>query len=199
MSSCNLCVRVFVAVQASGWMRLLRGIGHVASIVHEISAVHGTGASSSSPRCMYLASLLTKSLPSHLILLTYTYLLMFKSTLHPSCQPPLEEKIIEDEKPSRKSPPDSDKSKGCDISLAMAPLPIPLPLGFGGKYPPHMHIRDSNLEWTYLQPKLINIKSLGWCKYWNIINVVFLFIFVCFFFFDLLLQNTYIINVFFIY
>lgn len=49
-------------------------------------------------------------------------------------QQPIEEKIIEDEKPSRKSPPDSDKSKDRDISLAMAPLPIPLPLGFGGKF-----------------------------------------------------------------
>ncbi|XP_055321973.1 protein unc-79 homolog isoform X3 [Sitodiplosis mosellana] len=47
-----------------------------------------------------------------------------------SPDPPIEE-VIEDEKPLRKSPPDSDKSRDRDISLSMAPLPIPLPLGFG--------------------------------------------------------------------
>ncbi|KAG4066741.1 hypothetical protein HA402_012808 [Bradysia odoriphaga] len=48
---------------------------------------------------------------------------------------PIEE-VFDDEKPVRKSPPESDKSKDRDCSLSMAPLPIPLgPLGFGGKMP----------------------------------------------------------------
>lgn len=45
------------------------------------------------------------------------------------------EDIIEEEKSSRKSPPESEKEKTRDVSLSMAPLPIPLgPLGgFAGK------------------------------------------------------------------
>lgn len=46
-------------------------------------------------------------------------------------QIPIED-IIEEEKSSRKSPPESDKEKSRerDVSLSMAPLPIPLgPLG----------------------------------------------------------------------
>lgn len=46
-------------------------------------------------------------------------------------QVPIED-IIEEEKSSRKSPPESDKEKtrDRDVSLSMAPLPIPLgPLG----------------------------------------------------------------------
>ncbi|XP_017872840.1 PREDICTED: uncharacterized protein LOC108620447, partial [Drosophila arizonae] len=40
------------------------------------------------------------------------------------------EDIIEEEKSSRKSPPESEKEKTRDVSLSMAPLPIPLgPLG----------------------------------------------------------------------
>lgn len=49
-------------------------------------------------------------------------------------QQPIEE-VFDDEKPVRKSPPESDKSKERerDVSLSMAPLPIPLgPLG--GKF-----------------------------------------------------------------
>lgn len=49
-------------------------------------------------------------------------------------QAPIEE-VFDDEKPIRKSPPESDKAKERDCSLSMAPLPIPLgPLGFGGKF-----------------------------------------------------------------
>lgn len=46
-------------------------------------------------------------------------------------QIPIED-IIEEEKSSRKSPPENDKEKNRerDVSLSMAPLPIPLgPLG----------------------------------------------------------------------
>lgn len=57
-------------------------------------------------------------------------------------QQPIEE-VFDDEKPVRKSPPESDKSKERerDVSLSMAPLPIPLgPLGFGGKFSMLFHI-----------------------------------------------------------
>ncbi|XP_058979217.1 protein unc-79 homolog isoform X2 [Musca domestica] len=62
-----------------------------------------------------------------------TKLVQFMAPLNPLRPPdvPIEE-IIEEEKSSRKSPPESDKEKTRerDVSLSMAPLPIPLgPLG----------------------------------------------------------------------
>ncbi|XP_036332910.1 protein unc-79 homolog isoform X2 [Rhagoletis pomonella] len=62
-----------------------------------------------------------------------TKLVQFMAPLNPVRPPdvPIED-IIEEEKSSRKSPPESDKEKSRDrdISLSMAPLPIPLgPLG----------------------------------------------------------------------
>ncbi|XP_064549249.1 protein unc-79 homolog isoform X2 [Drosophila montana] len=62
-----------------------------------------------------------------------TKLVEFMAPLHPVRPPdvPIED-IIEEEKSSRKSPPESDKEKSRDrdVSLSMAPLPIPLgPLG----------------------------------------------------------------------
>ncbi|XP_073838627.1 UNC-79 domain-containing protein isoform X8 [Musca autumnalis] len=62
-----------------------------------------------------------------------TKLVQFMAPLNPLRPPdvPIEE-IIEEEKSSRKSPPESDKDKtrDRDVSLSMAPLPIPLgPLG----------------------------------------------------------------------
>ncbi|XP_075145710.1 UNC-79 domain-containing protein isoform X8 [Haematobia irritans] len=69
-----------------------------------------------------------------------TKLVQFMAPLNPLRPPdiPIEE-IIEEEKSSRKSPPESDKEKTRerDVSLSMAPLPIPLgPLGgFSGPVP----------------------------------------------------------------
>ncbi|XP_073838651.1 UNC-79 domain-containing protein isoform X11 [Musca autumnalis] len=69
-----------------------------------------------------------------------TKLVQFMAPLNPLRPPdvPIEE-IIEEEKSSRKSPPESDKDKtrDRDVSLSMAPLPIPLgPLGgFSGPVP----------------------------------------------------------------
>ncbi|XP_036332926.1 protein unc-79 homolog isoform X4 [Rhagoletis pomonella] len=69
-----------------------------------------------------------------------TKLVQFMAPLNPVRPPdvPIED-IIEEEKSSRKSPPESDKEKSRDrdISLSMAPLPIPLgPLGgFAGPVP----------------------------------------------------------------
>uniref|UniRef100_A0A1A9X1K3 Protein unc-79 homolog n=1 Tax=Glossina brevipalpis TaxID=37001 RepID=A0A1A9X1K3_9MUSC len=69
-----------------------------------------------------------------------TKIVQFMAPLNPSRPPdlPLED-IIEDEKSSRKSPPEGDKEKTRerDVSLSMAPLPIPLgPLGgFSGPVP----------------------------------------------------------------
>ncbi|KRK02837.1 uncharacterized protein Dyak_GE25142, isoform B [Drosophila yakuba] len=62
-----------------------------------------------------------------------TKLVQFMAPLNPVRPPdvPIED-IIEEEKSSRKSPPESDKEKtrDRDVSLSMAPLPIPLgPLG----------------------------------------------------------------------
>ncbi|XP_017060784.1 protein unc-79 homolog isoform X2 [Drosophila ficusphila] len=60
-----------------------------------------------------------------------TKLVQFMAPLNPVRPPdvPIED-IIEEEKSSRKSPPESDKEKTRDVSLSMAPLPIPLgPLG----------------------------------------------------------------------
>ncbi|XP_053969858.1 protein unc-79 homolog isoform X8 [Anastrepha ludens] len=62
-----------------------------------------------------------------------TKLVQFMAPLNPVRAPdvPIED-IIEEEKSSRKSPPESDKEKSRDrdVSLSMAPLPIPLgPLG----------------------------------------------------------------------
>ncbi|XP_014089555.2 protein unc-79 homolog isoform X6 [Bactrocera oleae] len=62
-----------------------------------------------------------------------TKLVQFMAPLNPVRPPdiPIED-IIEEEKSSRKSPPESDKEKSRerDVSLSMAPLPIPLgPLG----------------------------------------------------------------------
>ncbi|XP_017847938.1 protein unc-79 homolog isoform X12 [Drosophila busckii] len=60
-----------------------------------------------------------------------TKLVEFMAPLNPVRPPdvPIED-IIEEEKSSRKSPPESDKEKTRDVSLSMAPLPIPLgPLG----------------------------------------------------------------------
>ncbi|XP_067614407.1 protein unc-79 homolog isoform X4 [Eurosta solidaginis] len=62
-----------------------------------------------------------------------TKLVQFMAPLNPIRPPdvPIED-IIEEEKSSRKSPPESDKEKSRDrdVSLSMAPLPIPLgPLG----------------------------------------------------------------------
>ncbi|XP_044313360.1 protein unc-79 homolog isoform X6 [Drosophila rhopaloa] len=69
-----------------------------------------------------------------------TKLVQFMAPLNPVRPPdiPIED-IIEEEKSSRKSPPESDKEKtrDRDVSLSMAPLPIPLgPLGgFAGPVP----------------------------------------------------------------
>ncbi|XP_039969055.1 protein unc-79 homolog isoform X6 [Bactrocera tryoni] len=69
-----------------------------------------------------------------------TKLVQFMAPLNPVRPPdiPIED-IIEEEKSSRKSPPESDKEKSRerDVSLSMAPLPIPLgPLGgFAGPVP----------------------------------------------------------------
>ncbi|BFF89201.1 protein unc-79 homolog [Drosophila madeirensis] len=67
-----------------------------------------------------------------------TKLVQFMAPLNPVRPPdiPIED-IIEEEKSSRKSPPESDKEKTRDVSLSMAPLPIPLgPLGgFAGPVP----------------------------------------------------------------
>ncbi|XP_053969856.1 protein unc-79 homolog isoform X6 [Anastrepha ludens] len=69
-----------------------------------------------------------------------TKLVQFMAPLNPVRAPdvPIED-IIEEEKSSRKSPPESDKEKSRDrdVSLSMAPLPIPLgPLGgFAGPVP----------------------------------------------------------------
>ncbi|EDV98626.1 GH22395 [Drosophila grimshawi] len=69
-----------------------------------------------------------------------TKLVEFMAPLNPVRPPdvPIED-IIEEEKSSRKSPPESDKEKSRerDVSLSMAPLPIPLgPLGgFAGPVP----------------------------------------------------------------
>uniref|UniRef100_A0A1B0B383 Protein unc-79 homolog n=1 Tax=Glossina palpalis gambiensis TaxID=67801 RepID=A0A1B0B383_9MUSC len=69
-----------------------------------------------------------------------TKIVQFMAPLNPSRPPdlPLED-IIEEEKSSRKSPPEGDKEKTRerDVSLSMAPLPIPLgPLGgFSGPVP----------------------------------------------------------------
>ncbi|XP_017847935.1 protein unc-79 homolog isoform X10 [Drosophila busckii] len=67
-----------------------------------------------------------------------TKLVEFMAPLNPVRPPdvPIED-IIEEEKSSRKSPPESDKEKTRDVSLSMAPLPIPLgPLGgFAGPVP----------------------------------------------------------------
>ncbi|KAM8704273.1 hypothetical protein ACLKA7_008814 [Drosophila subpalustris] len=69
-----------------------------------------------------------------------TKLVEFMAPLNPVRPPdvPIED-IIEEEKSSRKSPPESDKEKSRerDVSLSMAPLPIPLgPLGgFAGPMP----------------------------------------------------------------
>ncbi|XP_032588407.1 protein unc-79 homolog isoform X6 [Drosophila mojavensis] len=60
-----------------------------------------------------------------------TKLVEFMAPLNPVRPPdvPIED-IIEEEKSSRKSPPESEKEKTRDVSLSMAPLPIPLgPLG----------------------------------------------------------------------
>ncbi|XP_055534332.1 protein unc-79 homolog isoform X4 [Wyeomyia smithii] len=63
-----------------------------------------------------------------------TKLVQYLAPLNPvrPPDPPLVE-VIEDEKPSRKSPPESEKdnkNRDRDVSLSMAPLPIPLgPLG----------------------------------------------------------------------
>ncbi|XP_017968880.1 protein unc-79 homolog isoform X5 [Drosophila navojoa] len=67
-----------------------------------------------------------------------TKLVEFMAPLNPVRPPdvPIED-IIEEEKSSRKSPPESEKEKTRDVSLSMAPLPIPLgPLGgFAGPVP----------------------------------------------------------------
>ncbi|XP_023291299.2 protein unc-79 homolog isoform X9 [Lucilia cuprina] len=69
-----------------------------------------------------------------------TKIVQFMAPLNPLRPPdvPIED-IIEEEKSSRKSPPESDKEKSRerDVSLSMAPLPIPLgPLGgFSGPVP----------------------------------------------------------------
>ncbi|XP_037956514.1 protein unc-79 homolog isoform X2 [Teleopsis dalmanni] len=69
-----------------------------------------------------------------------TKLVQFMAPLNPVRPPdiPIED-LIEEEKSSRKSPPESDKEKSRDrdVSLSMAPLPIPLgPLGgFAGPMP----------------------------------------------------------------
>ncbi|XP_055852716.1 protein unc-79 homolog isoform X5 [Episyrphus balteatus] len=62
-----------------------------------------------------------------------TKLVQFMAPLNPvrPPDPPIEE-VVEEEKSSRKSPPETDKEKSRDrdVSLSMAPLPIPLgPLG----------------------------------------------------------------------
>ncbi|KAL9895820.1 UNC-79 domain-containing protein isoform 4-T5 [Glossina fuscipes fuscipes] len=70
-----------------------------------------------------------------------TKIVQFMAPLNPSRPPdlPLED-IIEEEKSSRKSPPEGDKEKTRerDVSLSMAPLPIPLgPLGGFSAHAPY--------------------------------------------------------------